>query len=351
MLSTTPRPAFRRRIFSRPQPPPPLGGGAAAGAPGSTQLQAIAAKILGGPEASRGSAAGVLSVEVLIGIPAGRVASATFPLILKGICDRAELETRGRPEIGSIRIAVRCEAPGEFRPEAGDGNAPRTEGAPCGAILVYPFTQTAVESVLRRGAAVSVLECYSGLAIDTVDTDDEAAVSSLVESLHKAGHTRIGFLSWDYPVGGHWVSRRFSGFARGLGARGLGLNRDWVINVDSGPRTDPERVAEKAARLVAQSGVTAFVCAADHQAYPLIRGLGARGIRVPVDCSVTGFDGLEPPPGLPRAVSVRVDHEHVGSSALTRMINRILYPSSPTRKILVNAQCVPGETIAAPRKP
>jgi LacI family transcriptional regulator len=114
---------------------------------------------------------------------------------------------------------------------------------------------------------------------------------------------------------------------------------------------DPERVAERAARLVTQSGVTAFVCAADHQAYPLIQGLQARGIRVPLDCSVTGFDGLEPPPGLPKATSVRVAHEHIGSSALTRMINRIMYPSSPTRKILVNAQYVPGETIAAPRRP
>jgi LacI family transcriptional regulator len=322
-----------------------------AGVPGTTQLQAIAAKILGGPQAFRPCAAGVLSVEVLIGVPAGRVDSATFPLILKGICDRAELEARGRPEIGNIRIAVRCQPPGEFHPEAGDPNGLRRESGPCGAILVYPFAQPAVESVLRLGGAVSVLECYGGLAIDVVDTDDEAAVSSLVESLHGAGHTRIGFLSWDYPVDGHWVGRRFSGFAAGLGARGLGLNRDWVLNVGSGPRMDPERVAERAARLVTQSGVTAFVCAADHQAYPLIQGLQARGIRVPLDCSVTGFDGLEPPPGLPKATSVRVAHEHIGSSALTRMINRIMYPSSPTRKILVNAQYVPGETIAAPRRP
>jgi LacI family transcriptional regulator len=307
--------------------------------------------MLGGPQAVRHSAASALSVDVIIGVPAGRAISATFPLILKGICDRAELETRGRPEIGSIRIAVRCQPPGEFHPEAGEQNAPQMEGGPCGAILVYPFEQPAVESMLRRGGAVSVLECYSGLAIDVVDTDDEAAVSSLVESLHRAGHTRIGFLSWDYPVCGHWVGRRFSGFARGLGARGLALNRDWVLNVDSGPRMDPESVAERAARLVTQSGVTAFVCAADHQAYPLIQGLQARGIRVPLDCSVTGFDGLEPPPGLPRATSVRVDHEHIGSSALTRMINRIMYPSSPTRKILVNAQSIPGETVAAPGKP
>jgi LacI family transcriptional regulator, galactose operon repressor len=357
MLSTIPRPAAKRRNFSRPQPPRASVGEPADGAPELTQLQEIAAKICGGPNlsphASRHSGGTVLSVEVLIGIPTGRVATATFPLILKGICDRAELETRDRPEIGSIRIAVRCQAPGEFHPEAEDRSAPREAGGHglSGTILVYPFAESAVESVLRRNCAVSVLESYSRLGIDVIDTDDEAAISSLVGSLHAAGHTRIGFVSWDYPVGGHWVGRRFNGFDIGIRAMGLRLNRDWVLNVGDGPRLSPEQVADRAARAFAESRVTAWVCAADHQAYPLIQGLQARGIRVPQDCSVTGFDGLEPPAGLPRAASVRVAHDHIGSSALTRMVNRIMYPSSPPRKILVNAQPVPGETIAAPGQP
>jgi LacI family transcriptional regulator len=352
MLSTIPKPAVRRRIFSRPQPVRASGEDPQEGAPEMTQLQDIASKICGAPRESRHSGGTVISVEVLIGVPAGKVATATFPLILKGICDRAEVEARERPEIGSIRIAVRCQAPGEFHPEAAN-TVPRraARGELRGAILVYPFAESAVESILQRYCAVSVLESYGGLGIDVIDTDDEAAISSLVGSLADAGHTRIGFLSWDYPVDGHWVLCRFNGFAAGLGARGLKLNRDWVINVGPGPRMDPGQVAEKAARAVMESGVTAWVCAADHQAYPLIQSLRERGIRVPQGCSVTGFDGLEPPAGCPRATSVRVAHEHIGSSALTRMVNRIMYPSSPPRKILVNAQPVRGETIAAPRQP
>jgi LacI family transcriptional regulator len=99
-----------------------------------------------------------------------------------------------------------------------------------------------------------------------------------------------------------------------------------------------------------ECGVTAWVCAADHQAYSFMRSLQDLGIRVPVDCSVTGFDGLEAPEGLPRVSSASVAHEHIGSSAVTRMINRIMYPSSPTRKILVGVQPVPGETINPPRQ-
>jgi LacI family transcriptional regulator len=357
MLSTIPRPAARRANYSRTQPARASSGDPAPEAPVLTALQKIEAKLSGSADfrahAPRRLGGTVLSVEVLIGVPAGKVSTATFPLILKGICDRAELEARERPELGGIRIAVRCQAPGDFHPGAGDpGRGPDPGGGDLrGAILVYPFAESAVESILQRNGAVSVLESYDRVGIDVIDTDDEAAISSLVGSLHDAWHTRIGFLSWDYPIDGHWVGRRFSGFAKGLGARGLMLNRGWVLNVEGGPRLDPEHVADRAARAVADSGVTAWVCAADHQAYPLIRGLQARGIRVPQDCSVTGFDGLEPPPGSPRATSVRVAHEHIGSSALTRMINRIMYPSSPTRKILVNAHPIPGETIAPPRRP
>jgi len=336
--------------YSRALPAPAPGGIPAAGAPEVTRLGELAARLNGAPQARRPGTGTILSVEVLIGVPADGAARAALPLILKGVCDRAELEARGRPEIGSIRIAVRCQAPGELhaedrRPARGAGDGERR-----GSILVYPFAESAVESVLRRNAAVSVLEGYGGLAIDVIDTDEESAVSSLVESLHSAGHRRIGFLSWEIPSGGR-VGRRLSGFARGLEARGLAPNQDWILNAGAGTRVDPGRLALRAARAVTQSGVTAFVCADDDHAYPLIRGLQALGIRVPEDCSVTGFGGLEAPPGLPRASSARAALEHIGSSALTRMINRIMYPSSPPRKILVNAQPVPGGTIAPPRQP
>jgi LacI family transcriptional regulator len=325
----------------------------ALGASAQTKVYEMASKMAGGP-ASPGASGASLSIDVLVGIPAGKVASATFPQILKGIHERAQVEVRERPEIGSITISVHRQAPGNFHPEDGPQGTPGPLRVPGrhGTILVYPFAESAVESVSRRDFTVSVLECYSGLGIDAIDTDDDEAISSLVGRLHAAGHSRIGFLSWDYPVGGHWAERRFCGFARGLRARGLGVNRDWVLNAaDTDIRLDTAQVAETAARKIRESGVTAWVCAADHQAYSLMQSLQELGLRVPHDCSVTGFDGLEPPDGLPRVSSASVAHEHIGSSAITRMINRIMYPSSPTRKILVGAQSVPGETIAAPRQP
>lgn len=285
-----------------------------------------------------------ITIGVLIGIPAGNVAMATFPYILKGIRDRAQIER--------VNIDVYYQAPSDFHPETGRQPIFRhiRENDWRGSILIYPFAESAVESILQKISSVAVLESYSHAGLDIIDTDDASAVLSLVECLHNAGHRRIGFLSWHYPIGGHWVARRFSGYVEALFFHGLDFHPEWVLNVHrNSPVLTPQQVAEQVARLVREQGVTAWVCAADHQAYPLIQELQARGIRVPEDCSITGFDGLEPPAGSPRATSMRVPHEQIGSSALTRLINRIERPNSPRRKILVEAELVQGETIAPPR--
>ena len=292
-----------------------------------------------------------LTIDVLIGIPGENVVMATFPYILKGIRERAELEVEERPEVERIKIDVYYLAPGDFSPET--GRQPRfrsvRSGDRRGTLLIYPFANSAVERIVRRTPTVSVLESYESLGIDAIDTDDVSAIGSLVGHLHAQGHARIGFLSWHYPVPGHWVERRHRGYLGGLAAHGLESSPEWSVNVrPDGPRLRPAEAAGAVATAIRESGVTGWVCAADHQAYQLMRDLQSMGIRVPQDCSVTGFDGLEAPPGLPRAASMRAPHEHIGSSAITRMINRVMYPSSLPRKILVGAQLVPGASTAAP---
>jgi LacI family transcriptional regulator len=263
---------------------------------------------------------------------------------LKGIRDRAEVER--------VTVDVSYQPPADIETEAGQQALMRhiRTNDWRGSILIHPFPEPAVALIASRISTVSVLESYNEPGIDIIDTDDAPAILDLVLKLSAAGHKRIGFVSWTYPVGGHWVARRFSGYVEALFYQGLEFRPEWVINVHkNSPRLQPPEVSARVAQLCRDDRVTAWVCAADHQAYPLMQDLAARGIRVPEDCSVTGFDGLEPPAGLRRATSMRVPHEHIGSSALTRLVNRMQHPTSPRRKILVEAQLVAGETIAPPQ--
>jgi LacI family transcriptional regulator len=47
---------------------------------------------------------------------------------------------------------------------------------------------------------------------------------------------------------------------------------------------------------------------------------------------------------------LRVTNEDIGASAVARLVSRLLHPTSPRRKILVETAFVPGVTTAAPSR-
>ncbi len=292
-----------------------------------------------------------LTVEVLVELPPDEAAAAAVAQILKGIHGRAELEARERPELDRARVEVHRLARGCL--QAGGAGLPVLRpldaGDRRGSLLIYPFGDETAAAFSRRAPTVLVLDGCPGLEIDGVCADETGAFSSLVGCLRAAGHSRIGFLSGRPAVRGSGFNRRLGGYLHGLEIRGLEFRRERVVSAGRDSASASQEASEAAAEMTRGGGVTAWVCADDHQAYQFIECLQHRGLRVPQDCSVAGFGALEAPTGLPRATSVAVPHEHIGSSALTRMLNRILYPSSPPRRILVGATIVPGETVSAPR--
>lgn len=287
-----------------------------------------------------------IAIGVLIGAPLVSADRATFPALLRGIQHRAAIE-HASVEVVSID-------PAEFTAEAAERHVFRLirRSQWRGALLIYPFPTPLVQALRQKISTVSVLTEYPDVGIDVVDTDHHT-VRWLVERLVKAGHRRIGFASWHYPVGGLWAARRFGSFAEALFDHGLSLDPSWVFNVGAHQKPLPthEALASGVKAALRRDRVTAWVCAADHQAYQLISDLRALGVQVPRDCSVTGFDGNEPPPGLPALMTLRVPNEHIGESAVAQLFTRLLYPRAPRSKILVETALEEGRTCAPPATP
>lgn len=282
-----------------------------------------------------------VTIGVLIGIPAQNVTLVTFPFILQGIRTRAEME--------HVAIDVTYQEPAALTADSRRHSVFRSIRANDwrGTIIIYPFPEAAVDLLARKISTVAVLESYAHPYVDTIDVDDVAGIHDMTQQLVAAGHRRIGYVTWRYPVGGHWTMRRFGGFVEALFSNGLEFNPAWTVNVRrDAPTLESNEIADVVARKIREDRVTGWVCAADHQAYQLMQDLQRRGLRVPEDCSITGFDGLEPPALLRRCASMRVPHEDIGSSAVGRLLSRITEPHSPRRKILVEGDLVPGETVA-----
>lgn len=280
-------------------------------------------------------------IGVLVGLQPNSSPLATFPQILRGIQERAKVD--------NVEIEVSYIDPNLFNPESRTDPVMRQvrKGKWRGLILVYPYSPDIVRTLAQKIPIVSTLEEYDQLNVDCIDTNHHTGIVAMVNRLADLGHKRIGFATWAYPTPGTWVSQRFAAFVAGIFSRGLEFRPDWILNMHrSVPPMTPAALADSAVRAIRRDGVTAWVCAADHQAYQLILDLTQRGVRVPEDCSVTGFDGIEPPLSLLPVCSQRVPNEAIGSAALVRLMNRIHHPRSHQRKVLVETQFVEGATLA-----
>ncbi len=98
-----------------------------------------------------------------------------------------------------------------------------------------------------------------------------------------------------------------------------------------------------------RDGVTAWVCAADHQAYELIDWLHKRGVRVPEDVSIASFDGLVRPPGSPQLTTIKIPFHQIGVMGAKRLVDLIERGFDAPQQILLDCELREGTTVAAQR--
>ncbi|MBK1875575.1 LacI family DNA-binding transcriptional regulator [Pelagicoccus mobilis] len=280
-------------------------------------------------------------IGVLIGVrPDMTELPATSQYMLKGISERAAAQ--------NLALDVRYIDPAELDEMLqSTSRTPKGlragNGTWKGAILIFPFTTETIVNLSRRVSTVSIAEDYSQGGIDCIDVDHHAGIYDMVSHLADLGHKRIGFLSWRYSVESPWMYRRFGAYVDSLYRLGIDFDPELALNVRKGEDLSVEQLADTVAQQI-ENGVTAWVSAADHQAYRLIADLQKKGISVPRDCSITGFDGIEPPLGMPRLTSIKVPFDEMGVSSVIRLLERMKNPAGHRRHNLVEGRIVIGET-------
>jgi LacI family transcriptional regulator len=218
-----------------------------------------------------------------------------------------------------------------------------------GVLLLYPFPADVINGLMRRFSCVSLVEQFGVPSLDCIDVDHYRGISHLMQRLIDLGHRRIGFFSRYYPVEACWAFRRYSAYTEKLARAGIDFREEDVINVRPDQRLSQEESFAKAVEQTRQ-GVTAWVCAADHQAYDLIRELGLAGFRVPEDVSVTGFDGIHPPKGQPPLTTMEIPYRQIGYVGMSRLVELMARRYNLTQHILLECQLREGETVAARRQ-
>lgn len=284
-------------------------------------------------------------LSVIVGMSEDRLSNEdhkTAEALFTGINEKAAIE--------KLQVEAFYVDPATFLPQ------PRArqiiKGVSCldwkGTILIYPLEEAAVRNVMAKFPTVSVLEDYDDCDVDCILPDQIRGITRMMQHLVDLGHKNIGFLTWKYPVHTPWVERRFGAYAENLYRFGLELNTDHILNLRPDEQLPHEELYKRAANLTRQKKVTAWVCAADHQAYDLLKNFQRLGISVPRDCSITGFDGTTPPNGMPQITSLRIPFRDIGISAVSSLLRKIDHPNTSRRNVQVSGEFVEGQSSGPP---
>lgn len=170
------------------------------------------------------------------------------------------------------------------------------------------------------GNFVTLAEVVEDPELVTVTSDNRRGGVELTRRLIAAGHRRIGFIG----SGTSWpmIEERFAGYRAALDGAGIGFDPALT-------RFDGQWRAETGVRLAAQlcadaDPPTALLAGNDLLALGAIRAVRERGLRVPDDVAVAGFDDFEFAAYTdPPLTTVRVPGFEMGRLAATKLIDLV----------------------------
>ncbi len=235
-------------------------------------------------------------------------------------------------------------------------SSPRDELVDAGAVATAMIDGLIVYSVdahspglaaaRRRNLPLVFADQAPEPGIASVLVDDRGGARAAATYLRDLGHTQVamitgvvdapaGIVEIDSPPAHHVAGERLAGWREGLGPSIL--ETSVVVNVPWNRREH----GREAVGQVLEAGLdpTAYLCLTDLIALGVIDGLRERGLRVPEDVSVIGFDdSTASQTSIPPLTTVRQPQVAKGESAALLLMQRlgIDLPSSMTPPVLTD---------------
>ncbi len=215
-----------------------------------------------------------------------------------------------------------------------------------GIILASPPVETAWVEALRAATCPLLVMGHEvpGLAGDLVEMDNELGGALAAEHLLQLGHRSFGCITG--PPGLDVSRDRLRGFRRTLEKAGLELPD---ASVEPADFTTPS--AHEAALRLLSSGqrFTALFAQSDMMAVGALRAAAERGVSVPRQLSVIGFDDIELARYLfPALTSVGMALREVGEATAEVLFERIAHPDAPRRRVKLPPTLFARESTAEP---
>lgn len=215
-------------------------------------------------------------------------------------------------------------------------------------LLVGVDDPTLVDAVVALGVpAVIVNGMDPSMRLSSLAPDYLYGAAIATRHLLDLGHRDIVHVTHPWRES---LRRRLAGFRAALEAGGLGFDpARHILDLNS-----PGNISLSARDVVGEwldaghARPSAFFCVNDLVALGVIQALQARGIAVPADVSVVGFDGLTLGSlSAPPLTTIRSDRQALGRLAVDMLTNLSADPTTPLLRISVGVELLVRRSTAA----
>ncbi|HEY9293323.1 MAG TPA: LacI family DNA-binding transcriptional regulator [Microlunatus sp.] len=159
-------------------------------------------------------------------------------------------------------------------------------------VIFHPVSLTPDDLVIRSPATPLVLlgEGPAPATVDHVMIDNQAAAREVAEHLIASGRRRIAFLGLERRGWTHTTSQRFEGYDQALKSAGLQTDPQLHLHVDHYSADDGYRAIVQS--IDHGAAFDAVICRDDSLAAGALHALHDRGIAIPDQVAVAGWDNL-----------------------------------------------------------
>jgi LacI family transcriptional regulator len=195
----------------------------------------------------------------------------------------------------------------------------------------------ALSQLVNDTFPIVLLGRLPGVKVSSVEFDNHTGARSAVDHLIAQGHTRIGLIT-HAPATFTGVRERISGYRDSLAAHGIAFDERLVRYGDYRAES-----GFAAAMSLLESGTapTALFVTYDGIAMGVLAALHKRGVSVPDDIAVVGFD--DNPLAqftIPALTTVRLPFEEMGRLAGKMLLDLILHEAKPGRQLLLETELI-----------
>ena len=194
----------------------------------------------------------------------------------------------------------------------------------------------ALKYLATQSLPVVLLDRFMDASLDQIGSENVEPTAQLVDHLVSCGHSRIAMV-----VGSPQLSttlERLAGYELGLERNGLAYEPELVASGES--RRDAAAIATRML-LDLEAPPTAFISGNNAMTIGVLEGVQGRGLRVPDDIGLVGFDDFEWADFFsPRLTVIAQPVGELGAQAVDLLLSRLEDPTLEPRTIRLPARFV-----------